>query len=484
MGIVLRQSFINTVIIFIGFAVGGINVLFLFTHFLHEDYFGLITFLLSAANIILPLVVFGMQHTIIKFYFFYKTKQEQDGFLITALFFPLVIIIPLALVGSYFYVAISNWLSVENSMLKEYTYLIFLAAIFMGYFELFHSWTKVQLNTIFGNFIKELFARICTSFLLLAVYFQWITNEQFIYAEVIVYGLRAFIMMFYAFYVYKPVFKIKLPANLKEILSFSFYIIVGGSAAGILLEIDKFMIPQMQQIAQVAYYSVGIYIASVISIPTRAMQQITSPITAKDMIDNNVGEVEKLYKQTSINLLIIGGLLFLMINLNIADLYEIINKPQFTQGILVVLIISFANIMELALGTGNAILVNSKYYRIFFYMSIAMALSVVFLNKWLIALIGINGAAYATLSVAVVYGFVKIFYIKYKFKIQPFSIDTIKILVVIGFLFVAFYFWNFKFIPIVNILLKCLIILILYVFLIKKLKISKDINTLLLKFPL
>ena len=85
MGIILKQSFFNTLIIFLGFGVGGINVLFLYTHFLHEDYFGLITFLLSAANIILPLLVFGMQHTIVKFYSSYQTKIEQDGFLTTTL---------------------------------------------------------------------------------------------------------------------------------------------------------------------------------------------------------------------------------------------------------------------------------------------------------------------------------------------------------------------------------------------------------------
>jgi len=80
MGIVLKQSFKNTLILFLGFAIGGINVMFLFTHFLHEDYFGLITFILSTANIILPLLVFGMQHTIIKYYSSYKTKIEQDSF--------------------------------------------------------------------------------------------------------------------------------------------------------------------------------------------------------------------------------------------------------------------------------------------------------------------------------------------------------------------------------------------------------------------
>ncbi|UMB54265.1 polysaccharide biosynthesis C-terminal domain-containing protein [Lutibacter sp. A64] len=482
MGIVLKQSFTNTLILFLGFAIGGINVLFLYTHFLHEDYFGLITFLLSAANIILPLLVFGMQHTIIKYYTSYKTKIEQDGFLITTLILPLVVIIPLALIGVVFYQSIASWLSSENILIKDYTYLIFITAVFMGYFEVFYSWTKVQFNSVFGNFIKEIFTRICTSFLLIAVYFNWITNEQFIYAVVMVYGVRTLIMKLYAVYVYMPKLVFKLPANLKEILSFSVYIIIAGSASGILLEIDKFMIPQIEKIAEVAYYSVGIYIASVVAIPTRAMQQITNPITAKEMNSNNIVEVEKLYKQSSINLLVVGGLLFLLINLNITDVYQIIDKPQYTKGIWIVLIISIAKIMELALGTGNAILVNSKYYKIFFYLSLAMAISVIVLNRWLISLIGINGAALATLIVVLVYGVIKIMFIKSKLNIQPFSRNTIKVLFVIAAVYFIIDFWDFGLNPILNILFKGILITTVFLVIIKRLNISEDLNKLFAKY--
>ncbi len=479
MGIVFKQSLSNTIILFFGFAIGGINVLFLYTHFLHEDYFGLITFLLSTANILLPLVVFGMQHTIIKYFSSYKTKNERDSFLITSMIFPIVVIIPIGLLAVLLYENISDWISTKNILIKNHTYLIFLLAIFMGYFEVFYAWTKVQLKSVIGNFIKEIFARICTSFLLVAVYFEWISNEQFINAIVIVYALRMIIMKLIALYMYFPKLIFKIPSNFKEILTYSIYIIAAGSAAGVLLEIDKFMIPQMEQLAEVAYYSVGIYIASVIGIPTRAMQQITTPITAKEMNNENMNEVAKLYKQSSINLLVIGGLLFLLINLNISDLYEFINKPQFSKGIWVVLIISAVKLFELALGIGNAILTNSVYYRILFYLSIAMAISVIVLNHWLIRLIGINGAAVATLIVVVVYSLIKIIYIKYKLEIQPFSSETVKLLMVITILFGAFYFWNFNFHPLINIVLKCGLIALIYIFLVKKLKISVEITALL-----
>ena len=482
MGVVLKQSFTNTIILFLGFGIGGINVLFLYTHFLQEDYFGLITFLLSTANILLPLLVFGMQHTIIKFYSSYKTKVEQDNFLITTLLIPLVVIIPLGFIGALTYETIANLISNENHIIKKYTYLIFIVAIFMGYFEVFYAWTKVHMKSVFGNFIKEIFPRFCTSFLLIGVYLKWLTNEQFIYAVVIVYGLSTLIMMLFAFYIYKPVLKFKLPSNIKEILSFSIYIIVAGSAAGVLLEIDKFMIPQLEKIAEVAYYSVGIYIASVIAIPTRAMQQITIPITAKDMNDHNIVEVEKLYKQSSINLLVVGGLLFLLINLNIVDMYALINKPQFTKGIWVVLIISIAKLMELVLGTGNAILVNSIYYRIFFYLSLSMAVTVIFLNKWLINLIGIDGAALATLIVVMLYSLIKIMYIRVKLKIQPFQINTLKVFVLISLMYVGFSFLNFTFYPIVNIILKSIVIVIIYGLLIDRFNVSKDVSSLVINY--
>ena len=148
MGIVFKQSFNNTLILFLGFAIGGINVLFLYTHFLEAEYFGLITFLLSSANMIMPLLVFGMQHTIIKFFSAYQHKEEQDGFLLTAVLLPMLIIIPLSIVGVLFYHQIAEYLARENIIIEKYTYTIFFTSIFMGYFEIFYAWSRVQMRSV------------------------------------------------------------------------------------------------------------------------------------------------------------------------------------------------------------------------------------------------------------------------------------------------------------------------------------------------
>jgi len=470
-----KQSAINTIILFIGFAIGGMNVLFLYTNFIHSEYHGLITFLLSTAVIFMPFLIFGMHNTVIKFYSSYTNKRERDTFLSITLVLPLTIIIPSTVIGIFTYEQISNWISEINPIIKEYTFLIFLVAVFMGYFELFYAWSKVQLQTVFGNFIREVFARFGTSILLLLVYLKKLTNDQFIYAIVILYGVRMLIMLFYALHLYKPQLIFRRLSNLKTVISYSFYIVMAGSAGFILLEIDKFMIPQIQEgIAKVAYYSVGVYIATVVGIPARATQQIATPITAKAINDNDFDLVKNIYKSSSIHQLLAGGLLFLLINLNVADLYQIINRPEYANGTLIILLISFAKLFELAMGTNVAILANSIYYRFYFYLSLATAISVIYLNDWLINIYGNNGAAIATLLVVVMFFIIQIFYVWYRLKIQPFTKKTGLVLGVIVLVYGLFYITNWNLNPFLNILFKFISISVLYVFIIYKLKISQE----------
>ena len=56
MGIVLRQSLKNTLVIYLGFLIGGINTMVLYTQFLKEDYYGLATYVFSASNLLMPFI--------------------------------------------------------------------------------------------------------------------------------------------------------------------------------------------------------------------------------------------------------------------------------------------------------------------------------------------------------------------------------------------------------------------------------------------
>ena len=478
MGIVLKQSFINTLIVYLAFAIGGVNVLFLYTSFLDGEYYGLVTFLLSAANLLMPITAFGVQYTIVKFYSSYESKIERDKFLNLALILPLLIAIPLGFLGNVFYEQISLLLSEKNAVIKDYTYIIYLVAIATAYFEVFYAWSKVQLRSVFGNFIKEMYNRLAVMALLFCVYFEFITEVEFIYYLTGAYFLRLLIMMLYAFKLYLPKITFSLPSNYKEIFKYSLYIILAGSAGAILLDIDKVMIPSKEEIALAAYYSVAVFIGTAIEAPGRAMLQILQPLTSKAINENNFTEINKLYKQSSINLLLVCGLFFLLVNLNIQELFKLLPQ-EYSGGKWVVLMISGAKLYKMYLGINGEIIMNSKHYKMLLPLAIGMALSVILLNYWLIDLYSTDGAAISTLVVILFFSTIKLWYVKRKFSITPYSKKTGQLIVLILLVFVSFYFWNFQFHPIVNIILKTVLISVIYLFTVIKLEISLDINKLL-----
>ena len=493
MGIVFKQSLKNTVYIYLGFLVGGINTLFLYTRFLEDQYYGLVTFLLSTSNLLMPLIALGIHHTIIKFYSSYFTKLEKDQFLSSVLLLPLFIALPIGFLGNYFYEEISNYLSEENPIIKNYTYVIYLVAFACAYFEVFYAWAKVQFQSVFGNILKELWNRVVVMILLFAVYFGLIMKAEFIYYLTGAYFLRMLVMMVYAFSLYIPKFTIAKPKNFREVLRFSMYIILAGSAGAIILDIDKFMIPGKEAIEKAAYYSVAVFIGSFIEAPSRAMLNILQPLTSKTLNENNHKEVGSLYKKSSINLLLISGLFFVLINTNVGQLFNLLPE-EYAGGALVVFMISLLKLYNGFLGNNGAIINNSKFYKITLPVSVAMAISVYLLNKFFYYYLdmGTNGLALATLIVIFSANTFKLYFVNKKFSITPFTDKTFKMLFIITALFLTFNFWDFPidnlFIwkfpihPIINIGLKSILIVVIYIFLIFKLNISPELDLLLQKF--
>ncbi len=111
-----------------------------------------------------------------------------------------------------------------------------------------------------------------------------------------------------------------------------------------------------------------------------------------------------------------------------------------------------------------------------------MAVSVIVLNRILIETYGIEGAALATFLVVALFSIIKVIYVKNKLKMQPFTKNTKTTLLIIGLLFAAFYFIQFNIHPLLSILLKSLLLISIFIFLIVKLKLSEDIDSLLRKY--
>ncbi len=473
MGIVFRQSVNNTLITYIGFAIGAVNTLFLYTRFLSEEYYGLVGVILSTAALLMPIMAFGVPNTLVKYYSRFK-KEDSRSFLSMMLLLPLIMVVPLALLSYLANEAIGSFLANKNAIVRDYVWHIFLIGLAMAYFEVFYAWCKVQMKTVFGNFMKEVFVRVGVSVLLLLLYADVITVSFFLYALVGLYLLRTVIMKLVAYSLEFPELTIRKSVVTREIFTYSFLIILGGSTAIILLEIDRFMINQFIQINNVAYYTVAIFIATVVAVPSRAMHQITYPLTAEILNQNDEVRLKSLYQKSSLTLFIVAGIIFLLIVMNLSDLYTFLPE-NYRGGFLVVFLIGLCRVFDALLGNNNAILFNSRYYRVVLLLGVFLALLTILLNLVFIPLYQTTGAALATFIAIAIYNTAKLIFVWRKFKIMPFSRDTGKVLGLLLFIGVLFYALKFTFHPVLNIVLKSGLMLLMYAGVLYRFKISEDI---------
>src|SRR6218665_2703542 len=313
MGIVQNQSIKNTIITFLGFGIGAINALFLYTHFLGKLHYGIVATVLSGANIMMPLMAFGAQNTLIRFFSSYKNQKERDEFLTFMLVMPFVLIIPLSLGFYFFYDEISHTWIQENPTLKPFFWLIPLIGLFMAYTEVFYAWAKVHMKSVTATFIYEVLMRLIIMALLIGLHFNWMSKDAFVYCVAATYSAQLIGMKLYAISIKMPVLRFVVPNNIKEIIQYSSFIIVSGGIAVMLVDFDKVMIARYLPVSENALYSVAIFISTVVAVPSRAMTQIVAPITARLMTEKKHDELNDLYKKSAINLQVTGGFIMILI---------------------------------------------------------------------------------------------------------------------------------------------------------------------------
>jgi len=481
MGIVLKQSLNNTIVTYIGFSIGAANTLLLYTNFMQPSNYGLIQVILSVSTVLMPILAFGVPNTLVKFYSSFKNEKNQDSFLTLMLLLPLVLIIPVALISYIANDAIGNLLSRQNDVVREYVWHIFLAGMAMAYFEVFYAWARIRMKSMFGNFMKEIFCRVGQTILLLLLWFKIIDIEFFINALIGFYLVRTLVMKLYAYRLRSLKLNFELLDNWKSVVKYSALIILGGSTAIVLMEVDKVMLNNFLKLENVAFYAVAGFIASTISVPSKAMHQITYPLTATYINDEDMPSLSQLYQKSSLTLFIVSGILFLLILLNLNELYELLPE-KYAGGFMIVFWVGLAKVYDSLLGNNNSILYNSDYYRSILFFGVLLAVLAILFNLWLIPKYGIDGAAIASFSAFFIYNTLKLGYVKSKFKILPFTNETFKVLVLLIVVGIVFSTFSFSFQPLVNIVLKSILMILFYVGVLYRFKISEDVFGFLSKY--
>lgn len=464
MGIVAKQSIQNILSIAAGVLLGAVNTLFLYPVFLGSQLQGLVVALLAVSNLLQPFISVGLQHALIRFFPRYSTKEEQHVLLSWSLLVPVIFITVFALL----YVGFGDRLLAQlfglNLQMQKYGYIIFAIAAANGFFEVFYSWLRVELHSVFGNFLKEFYPRSMICIFLVLYGFANIDFDFFLNGLLVGYYLRLAIIAAYGFWLHRPHFRLQKLAHAKDIINYSFIILLAGTASSLLLDIDKSMLPALITVEFVAYYSVALFMASVVELPGRAMFQIISPLVAKALHNKELEKLQHLLRQSSILLMWGSGYIFLIIALNASDFYDWIGQPKYKQALEVVYWVGAAKLTSMALGCLNQIISNSEWYRYSLFFSVGSALAAIVLNYYAIQIWGMLGAAYATFTVIICINLMKYLLIVKKMQLTPFGKENLKIVFIILLVAVAVsQTYNGPLGPFWDIVLRSLIISLAYV---------------------
>jgi O-antigen/teichoic acid export membrane protein len=436
MGIVKRQGIKNTIIIYFGIIIGFISLLVIQPMYLSKAEIGLTRLLLAFASLFSSVFAFSISNITVKFFPYFKDyNNKHNGF------FGLTVIIPA--IGSaigcllllLFKDSIIQYYSSESKVFVFYFYHTFLFSFILSLILALNSYSNALLKTTVPSFLNDVLTRIVFVVLILLYAFEIASYNQFIWLFILSYGLQAALLLTYIIYYGNPSFKIS-KVVIKQIGSIN--LIKYGAVLTIttitsigLKFLDMIMIGHYKSDSDVGVYSIAAFIATIIETPLNSLERIANPKIAHGLAENNHKEVKDIYYQSSKYLTIIGGLLTILVILNIGDLLLMLPN-DYSSGIKVTMIISISAFVNMATGINYPILFNShKYYYGAIFIAIMLITSFV-LNTLLIPTYGIMGAAIATTVAAIVFNGLKYLFILKEFKMQPFQLPFFKTLLVIG----------------------------------------------------
>lgn len=484
MGIILRQSFKGTIITYVGVFIAYLNLIFLLPYCLDVSQIGVVRLIIEASVFFSLFFQLGAPYILIR----YKPLTEREnvkGVLGLSSAYALVGMMLFVLFFSLFKQQIGEFYSERSKEFVDFIEYVLPLTLIIISVNLFERYSHSNKRIVIPNLLREGFIRASLGALVILYFFKVINFDQVLIGVIASYVLQFLVLLVYTNRLEKinlrPSKQLLSKQNLISVASYASFITIGAVGGGLVGKLDVIMIGSLAGLEEVGIYSTMFYIATIIEMPRRALMQISNPIISEHLANDEISKVESLYKKTSINQLIVGSGLFLLVWFNLDPLFDIMPKGEvFRAGKWVVLIIGVSKLYDLATGINNQILLNSKYYRFSLISIFLLSILAIATNWYMIPILGIKGAALATLVSIFLFNSVLLIFIYSKFRIHPFNQQSLKLLLLLIACFVMVGFIPSTSNAFIDITLRSVIIILAFGIPVYLLKLSNDLNDLAL----
>lgn len=428
-----RQSIISTFIIFIGFGIGFFNNLF-FTKagWFTPDQYGLTRSFYDFSQIIVVYSFWGLSSVIYKFSPYYRAHlKDEDNDLLSWSLLVAVLGFILFLTGSIIFKPFfERKFFVNSRVLVDYYYWIFPLGFSLLIFTILESYCWSIKRTIISNFLKETALRLLTSVLIVLFIFKVISFDTFIKLFSGLFGVLVIILLIYlkSHNQLNFTFKVsKVTRRLKpKMVTFGLFVFAGVAISTTAALSDSLTISSKLGQTAIGILAFSTYISNIIQVPQRSIIAISIPVLSEAWREKKFEQINRIYKRSSINLLLTSLFLFGNIWLCYEDGIKTLEINElFLQGKYVVFFYGLKLIVDMGTGVNGQIMATSNFWRFEFLTGIILLVLIVPLNYILIGKIGIVGAGISNFAAYTVYNAIRLVFLWKKFKMQPFSRNTV-----------------------------------------------------------
>ena len=460
----------------------------IFVYPLARDAYGYVQFLISTSSVLALILGFGGTGLVVRYFPEFKKDKGYLGIVLSFIFSAIIVVsFILFLLKDTIYKFLKAR-DFDTELLDSNLIIIFSLAILLIFIQTFIYQSANFKRIVVPSIIHELLYKILLPILILLYYFDKITIRDIAYVIVFFYIISTLFNFFYVQSLGGISIKNRgfwnLPATkIKEMVQYMGFSGLNVLSANITTRIDTIMIPMLISTAANGTYTIFLFMSNTIAIPMNSLNQIASPIVSDSIKNEDYGNIENIYKKTSLNSFIAGAFIFIVIWTILPDLLQIMPKnKEIKPYLFVFFFLGIAKLVDMLTSVNSYIIIYSKYYKYNLIFLIFLSVLNLILNYYLIQIYGITGAGIATMLSITLYNLLKLIFIKRKFNLFPFTKDTIVIILIAAITFVAGIFIPSSEIAILNLIYKTAIIVALYYILIKIFKLKADIIDIVEKY--
>ena len=495
MGVIARQSIKGAIANYIGVAIGFFVSFFVLTRYLTQEEVGLTRVMVDAAMLFSSLASLGANASIVRFFPHFRDGSRHHGVFGWSVLLPLAGFLLFALFFLLFRQPLLDAYSANAPLLADYFHLVPMLTFFALYTTVFETNASVLMRITVPKLVREVGIRLFNLAAYLLYGYRLISLDTFVYLFCGSYALAMLLNIYYLLKINRfdfSIFRVDLRfltrERVHEVLRYSLFMTAAVLAGNIPL-LNSLFLGAKAGLALTGVYTIASYVANVVEVPYRSLGAISRPVVAAAVKEERWDEVSRLTRQVSLHQLLVSTLIFTLIWVNVDALFAVIpNGDDYAAGAVVVFVLGLAKVVNSSLSIGTDVLNYSRLYSRSLLLIALLTAAAIGFNQLLIPLMGIGGAATATLCAYGLYFLLLLAYLWWRLRVSLFSAAQLKVVALALLLLALGWAWGRWLAPwlglhvVLDAALKTLLLAAVALVVVYKWRISQSVNDLLKKF--